>query len=54
LAIKVPKGKGNNVLDETNDKTLPQGLVKEFMAVAHYDDPQNPFTQENVRFIFNN
>lgn len=45
-----PKGKGNNVLDETNDKTLPQGLVKEFMAVAHYDDPQNPFTQKNVRF----
>jgi hypothetical protein len=22
-----PKGKGNNVLDETNDKTLPQGFL---------------------------
>lgn len=45
-----PKGKGNSVLDETNNKTLPESLVKEFIAVAHYDDIQNPFTQKNVRF----
>ncbi|MFB0981576.1 MAG: site-specific integrase [Alteromonadaceae bacterium] len=45
-----PKGKGRNVLDETDDKTLPEDLVKEFMAVAHYDNPINPFTQKAVRF----
>ena len=45
-----PKGKGRNVLDETNNKALPESLVNDFMAVAHYDDPSNPFTQENIRF----
>lgn len=45
-----PKGKSQNVLDNTESKTLPEGLVKEFMAVAHYDNPRNPFQQEKVRF----
>jgi len=45
-----PKGKGRNVLDETNNKTLSENLVTEFMAVAHYDAPNNPFKQGNVRF----
>ena len=45
-----PKGKGQNVLDNTESKTLPEELVKEFMAVAHYDSEQNPFKQEKVRF----
>jgi integrase len=45
-----PKGKGHNVLDKIDSKTLPEGLVKEFMDVAHHDNPNNPFQQENVRF----
>jgi integrase len=44
-----PKGKGKNVLDNTNSKTLPEGLVGEFMAVAQYDNPNNPFKQPNIR-----
>jgi integrase len=45
-----PKGKGRNVLDDTNSKTLPDGLVKEFMEVAHYNNPQNPFQKKDGRF----
>ena len=44
-----PKGKGKNVLDNTNSKILPEGLVGEFMAVAQYDNPNNPFKQPNIR-----
>lgn len=45
-----PKGKGKNVLDASVNKALPKELIKEFMAVAHYDAHNNPFTQEEVRF----
>jgi integrase len=45
-----PKGKGQNFLDNTDSKTLPEGLVKEFMDVADYNNPNNPFQQKNVRF----
>jgi integrase len=45
-----PKGKGKNVLDNTEDKTLPEELVREFMSVAHYDNPKNPFKKEEIRF----
>lgn len=45
-----PKGKGQNVLDNTESKTLPEELVREFMAVAHYDNHQNPFKNEVIRF----
>lgn len=45
-----PKGKGQNVLDNTESKTLPEELVREFIAVAHYDNPQNPFKNEVIRF----
>ena len=35
-----PKGKGKNVIDNTESKTLPESLVKEFMDVAHYRNKQ--------------
>ncbi|OED65750.1 hypothetical protein A165_09875 [Vibrio tasmaniensis ZS-17] len=44
-----PKGKGKNVQDKTNSKTIPDGLIQEFVAVAHNEHPKNPFKQENVR-----
>lgn len=45
-----PKGKGKNVLDDKDSRTLPDGLVKEFMQIAHYDHANNPFQQEETRF----
>lgn len=45
-----PKVKKHGVSDQTGDVTLSPALVKEFMAVAHYDHPNNPFNQEPVRF----
>ncbi|WP_050917711.1 site-specific integrase [Vibrio campbellii] len=44
-----PRGKGKNVLDEVNNKEIPEGLIEEFMAVAHHEHPKNPFKQESVR-----
>ncbi|WP_418139637.1 tyrosine-type recombinase/integrase [Oceanimonas smirnovii] len=44
-----PRGKGKNVLDDVNSKDIPKELVEEFMAVAHYEHPKNPFKQESVR-----
>lgn len=44
-----PRGKGKNVLDKVNSKDIPEGLLEEFMAVAHYEHPKNPFKQESVR-----
>ncbi|MEZ8889235.1 tyrosine-type recombinase/integrase [Vibrio sp. 10N.247.311.14] len=41
-----PKGKGKNVIDNHDGKTLTDGLVKEFLEVAHYDSPLNPFKHE--------
>lgn len=45
-----PKGKGKNVLDQKDSKTLPDGLVKEFIEIAHFDHPRNPFKSEDIRF----
>lgn len=49
LMAKRPKGKGNNVLRKIDDKNLPDGLIEEFMAVAHYDHPKNPFKHITTR-----
>lgn len=45
-----PKGKGKNVLDDKDSKTLPDGLVKEFIEIAHFDHPRNPFKSEEIRY----
>lgn len=45
-----PKGKGKNVLDNNESRSLPEGLVQEFMSVAHFDNPLNPFQQKEGRF----
>ncbi len=45
-----PKGKGKNVLDDKDSKTLPDGLVKEFIEIAHFEHPLNPFKNEVIRF----
>lgn len=45
-----PKGKGRNVLDKSQNKILPENLVTDFMAIAHYGALNNPFKQEYVRF----
>lgn len=45
-----PKGKGHNVLDDKDSKTLPDGLVKEFIEIAHYEHSLNPFKNESIRF----
>lgn len=45
-----PKGKGRNVLDDKDSKTLPEGLIKEFIEIAHYEHPLNPFKSEAIRF----
>ncbi|EOB3920741.1 site-specific integrase [Vibrio parahaemolyticus] len=44
-----PKGKGRNVRDEANSKSIPDGLVLEFMAVAHFEHPKNPFKNKKIR-----
>ncbi|WP_318466973.1 site-specific integrase [Photobacterium leiognathi] len=44
-----PKGKGRNVQDEANSKYIPVGLVQEYMAVAHFEHPKNPFKNKNIR-----
>ncbi|MDF5173170.1 site-specific integrase [Vibrio parahaemolyticus] len=44
-----PKGKGKNVQDEANSKSIPDGLVLEFMAVAHFEHPKNPFKNKKIR-----
>lgn len=45
-----PKGKGKKVKDEVNGKNIPKELIQEFMEVAHYDNPKNPFKVESVRY----
>lgn len=45
-----PKGKGKNVLDDKDSKSLPDGLVKEFIEIAHFEHPLNPFKNEAIRF----
>ncbi|MDP2545151.1 site-specific integrase [Photobacterium damselae subsp. piscicida] len=44
-----PKGKGRNVQDEANSKYVPDGLVQEYMAVAHFEHPKNPFKHKDTR-----
>lgn len=44
-----PKGKSKNVIDNHDSKKLPDGLIDEFMDVAHYDNPLNPFKHEVIR-----
>ncbi|MBE4043197.1 site-specific integrase [Vibrio parahaemolyticus] len=44
-----PKGKGKKVRDKGKSPTIPDGLVEEFMAVAHPDHPLNPFENISVR-----
>ncbi|WP_192889865.1 site-specific integrase [Vibrio bathopelagicus] len=44
-----PKGKGKNVQDKTNSKAIPDGLVQEFMAAAHFEHPKNPFKHKDTR-----
>ncbi|MDH5904118.1 site-specific integrase [Vibrio splendidus] len=44
-----PKGKGKNVQDKANSKAIPDGLVLEFMAVAHFEHPKNPFKNKKIR-----
>lgn len=41
-----PKGKGKSVIDMHDGMTLPDGIIDEFMEVAHYDNPLNPFKHE--------
>jgi integrase len=42
-----PKGKGQNVAaDKHESMSLPDGLVEDFLEVAHYDNPLNPFNRE--------
>ncbi|MEW6990483.1 site-specific integrase [Colwelliaceae bacterium 6441] len=45
-----PKRKGKKVKDEVNSKNIPKELIQEFMEVAHYDNPKNPFSVESVRY----
>ena len=44
-----PKGDGKNLQSHLDSKTLPDGLIDEFMAVAHFDHPKNPFTHVATR-----
>lgn len=44
-----PKGQGKNIQSHLDSKTLPDGLIEEFMAVAHFDHPKNPFTHIATR-----
>ena len=41
-----PKGKSKNVIDRHDSKKLPDGLIDEFIGVAHYNHPLNPFRHE--------
>ncbi|MCS3834514.1 site-specific recombinase XerD [Aeromonas veronii] len=38
-----PSGKKNDDTSSVDSKTLPDGLIDDFMAVAHFDHPKNPF-----------
>ncbi|MEZ9686620.1 phage integrase family protein [Vibrio crassostreae] len=44
-----PKGRGHNVLEPHDELTLPDGIVEEFLEVAHYDNPLNPFKNDMVK-----
>lgn len=44
-----PKGKGKNVLDKHDSKKIPDGLINEFMDVANYSHPLNPFKHEVIK-----
>ncbi len=41
-----PKGKSKNVIDRHDSKKLPDGLINEFIGIAHYNHPLNPFRHE--------
>ncbi|PMH39907.1 hypothetical protein BCU68_07380 [Vibrio sp. 10N.286.49.B3] len=41
-----PKGKGQNVVDRHDSMLLADGVVEDFLEVAHYDNPLNPFNRE--------
>lgn len=43
-----PKGKGRNLMDD-EAKSLPDGLLHEFMDVAHFENPKNPFSNIKVK-----
>jgi len=43
-----PKGKGKNV-DSTEENTLPDGLLDEFVSVAHIDHLKNPFLNPTIK-----
>lgn len=44
-----PRGKGKNVVDKQDGKDLPDGLIEEFMAVAQFDHPKNPFKHASTK-----
>ena len=44
-----PKGKGKNVQDKMDSIVIPDGLLDEFMAIAHFDHPKNPFMHITTR-----
>lgn len=44
-----PKGKGKNVTDDAETKTLPDGLLDEFLDIAHFEHPKNPFKHPAIK-----
>ncbi|MEI4964066.1 MULTISPECIES: site-specific integrase [Aeromonas] len=42
LALR-PKGKGKKTISNVDGKNIPDGLIDEFMSVAHFEHPKNPF-----------
>lgn len=42
IAVR-PRGKGKKIISKIDDKNIPDGLISDFMSVAHYDHPKNPF-----------
>lgn len=44
-----PKGKGKSVSDKSDANALPDGLLDEFMEIAHPDHLLNPFSNATVK-----